>query len=116
MDSGEERLKALGYKQELRRDFTLVSNTAISFSIISTLLGITGKHTLTCLDLRSNFVQVNQGIRHVSPCSLAGPMSSSLGMGCKLFEASYAEQDPCQLHTIMAEHQPLSGDGLLLPE
>lgn len=42
MDSGEERLKALGYKQELRRDFTLVSNTAISFSIISTLLGITG--------------------------------------------------------------------------
>ncbi|KAK9918140.1 hypothetical protein WJX75_001594 [Coccomyxa subellipsoidea] len=42
MDSGEERLKALGYKQELRRDFTLVSNTAISFSIISTLLGVTG--------------------------------------------------------------------------
>ena len=43
MDSGEERLKALGYKQELKRDFTLVSNTAISFSIISTLTGITGK-------------------------------------------------------------------------
>lgn len=42
MDSGEQRLAALGYKQELRRDFTLVSNTAISFSIISTLLGITG--------------------------------------------------------------------------
>ena len=42
MDSGEARLKALGYKQELKRDFTLVSNTAISFSIISTLLGITG--------------------------------------------------------------------------
>ena len=42
MDTGEARLKALGYKQELKRDFTLVSNTAISFSIISTLLGITG--------------------------------------------------------------------------
>lgn len=42
MDSGEARLKALGYKQELKRDFTLASNTAISFSIISTLLGITG--------------------------------------------------------------------------
>ncbi|CAL5228608.1 g11771 [Coccomyxa viridis] len=42
MDSGEARLKALGYKQELKRDFTLVSNAAISFSIISTLLGITG--------------------------------------------------------------------------
>jgi hypothetical protein len=69
MDSGEQRLKALGYKQELKRgsfrcrrfmpcrvlfaiqpshmvyaaaDFTLVSNAAISFSIISTLTGVTG--------------------------------------------------------------------------
>lgn len=55
MDSGEERLKALGYKQELRRDFTLVSNTAISFSIISTLLGITGEHMLISLLVRSIF-------------------------------------------------------------
>lgn len=58
MDSGEERLKALGYKQELRRDFTLVSNTAISFSIISTLLGITGEHTLTSLHLRNASVNI----------------------------------------------------------
>ena len=43
VDSGEQRLQALGYKQALRRKFTLVSNTAISLSIISTLLGITGK-------------------------------------------------------------------------
>ena len=43
VDSGEQRLSALGYKQALRRKFTLVSNTAISLSIISTLLGITGK-------------------------------------------------------------------------
>ena len=42
MDSGEERLKALGYKQELKRDFTLISNAAISFSIVSSLTCITG--------------------------------------------------------------------------
>ena len=49
MDSGEARLKALGYKQELKRDFTLASNTAISFSIISILLGITGDSLSTPL-------------------------------------------------------------------
>ena len=42
VDSGEQRLQALGYKQALSRQFTLISNTAISLSIISTLLGITG--------------------------------------------------------------------------
>ena len=32
-----------GYKQELRRDFNLFTNSAISFSIISILTGITSE-------------------------------------------------------------------------
>ncbi|BDA43078.1 Amino-acid permease BAT1 [Coccomyxa sp. Obi] len=42
VDSGQARLAALGYKQELKRDFNLFTNSAISFSIISILTGITG--------------------------------------------------------------------------
>ncbi|KAK9915256.1 hypothetical protein WJX75_006770 [Coccomyxa subellipsoidea] len=42
VDSGEARLIALGYKQELKRDFNLFTNGAISFSIISILTGVTG--------------------------------------------------------------------------
>lgn len=95
MDSGEERLKALGYKQQLKRgdyrclkqtiafvsylfiavlsssgtssekevirlthrcaaDFTLVSNTAISFSIVSSLTCITGMPpALSCIKVPS---------------------------------------------------------------
>ncbi|EOA23786.1 hypothetical protein CARUB_v10017000mg [Capsella rubella] len=41
MDSGQVRLKELGYKQELKRDLSVFSNFAISFSIISVLTGIT---------------------------------------------------------------------------
>lgn len=43
MDSGEIRLRQLGYKQELRRNFTLLSNASIGFTAISILTGITGK-------------------------------------------------------------------------
>eukprot|EP00891_Asterochloris_glomerata_P001109 jgi/Astpho2/1109/e_gw1.00020.5.1_t len=43
-DSGEARLAALGYKQELSRGFSLWTNCAISFSIISVLTGITGSY------------------------------------------------------------------------
>lgn len=43
MDSGEIRIRQLGYKQELRRNFTLVSNASIGFTAISILTGITGK-------------------------------------------------------------------------
>ncbi|CAK0783725.1 hypothetical protein CVIRNUC_006924 [Coccomyxa viridis] len=42
MDSGEIRIRQLGYKQELRRNFTLVSNASIGFTAISILTGITG--------------------------------------------------------------------------
>ncbi|KAF9591864.1 hypothetical protein IFM89_008910 [Coptis chinensis] len=41
MDSGQSRLQQLGYKQELKRDLSVVSNFAFSFSIISVLTGIT---------------------------------------------------------------------------
>ncbi|KAF2310887.1 hypothetical protein GH714_018178 [Hevea brasiliensis] len=41
LDSGAVRLKELGYKQELRRDLSVFSNFAFSFSIISVLTGIT---------------------------------------------------------------------------
>ena len=43
VDSGEIRIRQLGYKQELRRNFTLVSNASIGFTAISILTGITGK-------------------------------------------------------------------------
>ncbi|XVF44231.1 hypothetical protein PTKIN_Ptkin02bG0103900 [Pterospermum kingtungense] len=41
VDSGQSRLKELGYKQELKRDLSVFSNFAFSFSIISVLTGIT---------------------------------------------------------------------------
>ncbi|KAL3702105.1 hypothetical protein R1sor_020127 [Riccia sorocarpa] len=37
----QSRLEALGYKQELKRDLSLVANFAFSFSIISILTGVT---------------------------------------------------------------------------
>ncbi|KAI4373263.1 hypothetical protein MLD38_011405 [Melastoma candidum] len=40
-DSGHARLAELGYKQELKRDLSMFSNFAFSFSIISVLTGIT---------------------------------------------------------------------------
>ncbi|PKA61350.1 Amino-acid permease BAT1 like [Apostasia shenzhenica] len=41
LDSGHARLHELGYKQELKRDLSFLSNFAFSFSIISVLTGIT---------------------------------------------------------------------------
>ncbi|KAJ8758528.1 hypothetical protein K2173_000249 [Erythroxylum novogranatense] len=41
LDSGTARLKELGYKQELKRDLSVFSNFAFSFSIISIVTGIT---------------------------------------------------------------------------
>ncbi|CAN6469951.1 unnamed protein product [Victoria cruziana] len=41
IDSGHSRLHELGYKQELKRDLSVFSNFAFSFSIISVLTGIT---------------------------------------------------------------------------
>ena len=40
-----------GYKQELRRDFNLFTNSAISFSIISILTGITSESFCLSPDL-----------------------------------------------------------------
>ncbi|XP_062204682.1 amino-acid permease BAT1 homolog isoform X3 [Phragmites australis] len=40
-DTGLARLRELGYKQELKRDLSVLSNFAFSFSIISVLTGIT---------------------------------------------------------------------------
>ncbi|KAK9934678.1 hypothetical protein M0R45_021813 [Rubus argutus] len=40
-DSGHARLHQLGYKQELKRDLSVVSNFAFSFAIISVLTGVT---------------------------------------------------------------------------
>lgn len=42
MDSGEARILQLGYKQELARNFGLLSNASIGFTAISILTGITG--------------------------------------------------------------------------
>lgn len=40
-DTGLARLRELGYKQELKRDLSVLSNFAFSFSIISVVTGIT---------------------------------------------------------------------------
>lgn len=40
-DSGQNRLSELGYKQELKRELSVISNFAFSFSIISVLTGVT---------------------------------------------------------------------------
>ena len=40
-EDDEDRLAELGYKQELRRDWSLLHNFGISFSIISVITGIT---------------------------------------------------------------------------
>lgn len=45
IDSGHARLHQLGYKQELNRDLSVLSNFAFSFSIISILTGITTLYT-----------------------------------------------------------------------
>uniref|UniRef100_A0A2P2KQG7 Amino-acid permease BAT1 homolog n=1 Tax=Rhizophora mucronata TaxID=61149 RepID=A0A2P2KQG7_RHIMU len=41
IDSGTARLNELGYKQELKRDLSVLSNFAFSFAIISVITGIT---------------------------------------------------------------------------
>ncbi|KAI3946417.1 hypothetical protein MKX01_017633 [Papaver californicum] len=41
IDTGESRLRQLGYKQELNRSLSLISNFAFCFAIISVLQGIT---------------------------------------------------------------------------
>ncbi|XP_015941967.1 amino-acid permease BAT1 homolog [Arachis duranensis] len=41
LDSGLARLQELGYKQELKRDLSAISNFAFSFAIISILTGVT---------------------------------------------------------------------------
>lgn len=45
VDSGLVRLQQLGYKQELNRDLSVLSNFAFSFSIISILTGVTTLYT-----------------------------------------------------------------------
>lgn len=44
-DSGEARLLRLGLQQQFKREFTLLTNFGISFSIISVLTGIGGAGT-----------------------------------------------------------------------
>ncbi|BDA48244.1 Amino-acid permease BAT1 homolog [Coccomyxa sp. Obi] len=42
-DSGQARLEELGYKQELRREFGLLTSVAVGCSVMSFLLGITAE-------------------------------------------------------------------------
>jgi amino acid transporter len=41
MSKDEGRLAELGYKQELKRDWSMIHNFGVSFSIISVITGIT---------------------------------------------------------------------------
>ena len=53
-DSGERKLAALGYTQELNRGFSTFTNFAVSFSIISILTGITGIHGCSACPMLSH--------------------------------------------------------------
>ena len=69
MDSGEIRIRQLGYKQELRRNFTLVSNASIGFTAISILTGITGEsHPLPATSGDRSHVLL-QATHHPEPLS-----------------------------------------------
>ncbi|OVA14248.1 Amino acid/polyamine transporter I [Macleaya cordata] len=73
LDSGESRLRQLGYKQELKRDLSVISNFAFSFSIISVITTITTLY--------------NTGLRYGGPTSMvygwfvAGFFSMFVGLG-----------------------------------
>ncbi|KAM3354573.1 hypothetical protein ACQJBY_025339 [Aegilops geniculata] len=55
-DADRARLHQLGYKQELKRGLSAVSNFAFSFSIISVLMGVTATY--------------NTGLRYGGPASM----------------------------------------------
>jgi hypothetical protein len=42
LDSGELRLQTLGYKQELRREFSLFSSISCSIALMAFSSGLTG--------------------------------------------------------------------------
>ncbi len=56
-DSGQVRLEELGYKQELQREFGLLTSLAVGCSVMSFLLGITGESPIS-LRTSSDFTRV----------------------------------------------------------
>ncbi|KAL9166548.1 hypothetical protein ABFS82_05G036700 [Erythranthe guttata] len=80
-DSGHARLNELGYKQELKRDLSVLSNFAFSFSIISVLTGVTTLY--------------NTGLTYGGPVSLvygwliAGFFTMSVGFSMAEICSSY---------------------------
>ncbi|OVA14247.1 Amino acid/polyamine transporter I [Macleaya cordata] len=81
MDSGQTRLRQLGYKQELKRDLSVISNFAFSFSIISVINAITTLY--------------NTGLRYGGPTGMvygwfvAGFFSIFVGLGMAEICSSY---------------------------
>ncbi|XP_062145324.1 amino-acid permease BAT1 homolog isoform X2 [Alnus glutinosa] len=81
VDSGHTRLNELGYKQELKRDLSVVSNFAFSFSIISVLTGVTTLY--------------NTGLNYGGPVSLtygwliAGTFTMLVGLSMAEICSSY---------------------------
>jgi len=47
-DPDRARLHQLGYKQELKRGLSVLSNFALSFSIISVMMGVTITYNTAC--------------------------------------------------------------------
>ncbi|KAF4355088.1 hypothetical protein G4B88_004300 [Cannabis sativa] len=81
VDSGHARLNELGYKQELKRDLSMLSNFAFSFSIISVLTGVTTLY--------------NNGLRFGGPVSviygwfIAGSFTMLVGLSMAEICSSY---------------------------
>ncbi|KAI4137678.1 MAG: hypothetical protein L6R39_007155 [Caloplaca ligustica] len=44
----EDKLAELGYRQDLRRDWSMLHNFGVSFSIISVITGLTTYHAHQC--------------------------------------------------------------------
>ncbi|CAA6673124.1 unnamed protein product [Spirodela intermedia] len=81
VDSGHARLHELGYKQELKRDLSVLSNFAFSFSIISVLTGVTTLY--------------NTGLKYGGPLAMvygwlvAGLFTMSVGLSMAEICSSY---------------------------
>ncbi|GAA0158234.1 hypothetical protein LIER_15317 [Lithospermum erythrorhizon] len=81
LDSGNARLNELGYKQELKRDLSVLSSFALTFSIISVVTGITTMY--------------NTGLNFGGPVSLVygwlitGTMTMFVGLSMSEICSSY---------------------------
>ena len=72
LDSGQARLQAMGYRQELRRSFGPLTSFATSLVLMANSGGITGKGVLLTL----------KSVRYLSACMLHTCLWAALPLRC----------------------------------